>query len=58
LIVDGDVWTASLPDTIDAIIGDAWQHEAFLKEFELTAVDVPLVQANWFDWETPFSAVL
>jgi hypothetical protein len=61
-IVDGDAWTRTLPDTIDAffqtIDGAAErEHRAFLESFGLTAAQVPLLNMNLEDWAEPFRAV-
>ncbi|KAL1504518.1 hypothetical protein AB1Y20_010920 [Prymnesium parvum] len=57
-IVDGDAWTSSLPDTIEAFFqirdGGADAHRAFLKAFRLSEEEVPLVEMDIRNWDAPF----
>lgn len=57
-IVDGDAWSQHLPAPIEAFfqINDGAQadHAAFLNTYHLTPHDVPLVEIDVHNWESPF----
>ena len=61
ILVDGDWWTAHLPDAVEAFFhgGESAlareQHRRFLQEFGLTADQVPLVRLDRRNWEAPFA---
>ena len=57
--IDSSWWDRHLPDVVEAFFGDSaearQQHAAFLRQFGLSAAQVPLLRMNAFDWENPFS---
>ncbi len=59
ILVDGSHWTEHLPDTVEAFFGNGnlarEQHGQFLREYGLTASQVPLLHLNEHNWKAPFS---
>ena len=59
VVVDGLHWTEHLPDTIEAFFGTGdlarTQHRAFLREYGLSAQQVPLLAFDLSNWDEPFS---
>ena len=54
VVVDGDYWREHLPEAVEAVVGDARMHAAFLRRYGLTADRVPLVTLDVDDWRSPF----
>ena len=54
IVVDGEHWSAHLPDAIEAFFGPSslgrQQHAEFLEEFLLRADQVPLLEFDPNDW--------
>ena len=54
MIVDAAHWRQHLPQVVEAVWGDAAVHQAFLRAYDLTEKQVPLVAADFEDWHKPF----
>lgn len=56
--IDGQWWDRHLPDAVDAFVGDSaearQQHAAFLRQYGLSADQVPLLSMDVGNWYSPF----
>jgi hypothetical protein len=56
--IDGGWWGRHLPDTVEAFVGDSaearQQHAAFLRQYGLSAGQVPLLSLDVGNWYEPF----
>ena len=56
--IDGGWWGRHLPDTVEAFVGDSaearQQHAAFLRQYGLSADQVPLLSLDVGNWYEPF----
>lgn len=56
MVIDAVHWSARLPESVEAIVGDPGAHRDLMDAFPyLSPGDVPLLRLNVDDWSTPFS---
>lgn len=64
LVYSSEDWNGAMPSTIEAFFTQGqWDtpqvkrlHQAFLRQYRLSAAQVPLLQFDPANWETPFAA--
>jgi len=54
VILDGGFWRTHMPEAVEAILGDAGLHRAFVRQYGLSPDRVPLLQLDLQNWHRPF----
>jgi hypothetical protein len=53
IIIDAAHWHSNIPDVVEAVFGERKFHEAFLREYGLSATTHPFISLH-DDWDAPF----
>lgn len=58
MVLDAKQWPAQLPQMVEAVFGDRYLYEDFLRQFgdrNVTRATVPFVSLDFSDWNAPFA---